>query len=152
MKGALGAGIARHKRCLNRTVASMLDAHEKRCHAKQGLLRCFPGSLQSHMLYYLTGCLQKTLGNARQSSILWLLDAVEPRQPPTVRAKAVKALGVVVEADPDTLEQPEVQKAVEKALQVSSMVDLVAPRLGAEHEDVFGRVKGSAAKHYWDAV
>ncbi len=62
--------------------------------------------------------MQKTLGNARQSTILWLLDSLDPRQPPTVRAKAVKALGAVVEADPTVLELADVQKAVERALQV----------------------------------
>lgn len=62
--------------------------------------------------------MQKTLGNARQSTILWLLEALDPRQAPTTRAKAVKALAAVVEADPGVLELADVQKAVERALQV----------------------------------
>lgn len=65
---------------------------------------------------------QKALGSARQSTVLWLLDALDPRQAPTTRAKAVKALGAVVEAEPSVLELADVQRAVERALQVGAPV------------------------------
>lgn len=49
----------------------------------------------------------------------WLLECLHPlAQAPTTRAKAVKALGEVVQADTRVLDQPAVQAAVERALQV----------------------------------
>lgn len=61
---------------------------------------------------------QKMLGNARHTAVLWLLDMMDVKQLPTTRAKSVKALGLVVEADPAVLNSIDVQKAVEKSLQV----------------------------------
>ncbi len=63
---------------------------------------------------------QGALGKARNKLLSWLLHACDPvHNNPTTRAKAVKALGAVVEADPRTLGAPAVQTGVHKALQVS---------------------------------
>ncbi|PSC68988.1 nipped-B B isoform X2 [Micractinium conductrix] len=60
---------------------------------------------------------QSTLGRARQSMLQWLLECMGPSCASTTRAKAVKALGEVLQADSRVLESNLVQSAVDKALQ-----------------------------------
>ncbi|KAK9829724.1 hypothetical protein WJX72_007528 [[Myrmecia] bisecta] len=58
------------------------------------------------------------LGRSRSTLIKWLVEACDvARQNTTTRAKAVKALGAVIEADPRMLGLPEVQAGINRALQ-----------------------------------
>jgi hypothetical protein len=53
----------------------------------------------------------------------WLLECLNPStQAPLTRAKAVKALGEVVQADTRVLEAASVQAAVDRALQVCRLL------------------------------
>ncbi len=61
---------------------------------------------------------QSTLGRARTSMVQWLLECLAPACASTTRAKAVKALGEVVQADTRVLDSSAVQMAVDRALQV----------------------------------
>lgn len=61
---------------------------------------------------------QSTLGRARTSMVQWLLECLGPACASTTRAKAVKALGEVVQADTRVLDSSAVQMAVDRALQV----------------------------------
>ena len=73
----------------------------------------------------------------------WLLECLSPlAQASTTRAKAVKALGEVVQADPRVLDAPSVQQAVDRALQVRLPLGLPTARL-----DACGRRAGRRLLH-----
>ncbi|PRW45458.1 nipped-B isoform X2 [Chlorella sorokiniana] len=76
-------------------------------------------ALDAEQAQRLTRCVvQSGLGRARGSMLQWLLDCLNPvAQASTTRAKAVRALGEVVQADTRVLDIPSVQQAVERALQ-----------------------------------
>ena len=61
---------------------------------------------------------RNTFGKARFSLLQWLLEASDPKLQfaPTTRAKAIKALGEVVQANTRLLEAPTVHAAVDRAL------------------------------------
>lgn len=86
---------------------------------------------------------QSNLGRARGSMLQWLLKCLSPlAQASTTRAKAVKALGEVVQADPRVLDAPSVQQAVDRALQVRLPLGLPTARL-----DACGRRAGRRLLH-----
>lgn len=72
----------------------------------------------SHVFTTMPCALQSTLGRARTSMVQWLLECLGPACASTTRAKAVKALGEVVQADTHVLDSSAVQTAVDRALQV----------------------------------
>lgn len=70
---------------------------------------------------------QGPLGRNCQRLLVWLLEAADSTKQtlPTVRAKAIKALGIVAEVDPALLAKPSLQACINKALGVSHpMLDL----------------------------
>lgn len=59
------------------------------------------------------------LGRGRQTLLKWLLDAADPlKQAPTTRAKAMKALSLVLHSDGRVAKLQEVQAGISRALKV----------------------------------
>lgn len=59
------------------------------------------------------------LGHVRTRQLQLLVECCDPsKQAPTTRTRAIRALGLAVEADPRVLGQPDVQQGVSRALEV----------------------------------
>ncbi len=59
------------------------------------------------------------LGHVRTRQLQLLVECCDPsKQAPTTRTRAMRALGMAVEADPRVLGQPDVQQGVSRALEV----------------------------------
>ena len=82
---------------------------------------------------------QGPLGRGCQTVLVWLLDAADSSKQTqaSTRAKAIKALGLVAEIDPELLAKSTVQGCLNKALQVTFTCATCASRCAildsAEH-------------------